>query len=162
MAKVLIVYHSRTGNTEKMARAVEQGVREANIDVELKKVGDATLTDLEAADGIILGSPTYFGLMSEEMKGFIDQSIGIWGGLSNKIGAAFASSLWPGGGSETTLLSLIQAMLTHEMIVVGGSLAAADGVYGALSLSPPDGKALNACKLLGKRVAELVEKMQRA
>lgn len=82
------------------------------------------------------------------------------GKLSNKIGAAFTSLLWPGGGSEITLLSLVQAMLAHEMIVVGGSLAAADGIYGALSVSPPDAKAFNACELLGKRVAELVNKMR--
>lgn len=160
MAKVLIVYDSRTGNTEKMARAVEQGVRQANADVELKKVSQATLTDLEAADGIILGSPTYFGLMTEEMKRFIDESIVIWGKLSNKIGAAFSSSLWLGGGSETTVLSLVQAMLAHEMVIVGGALAAAEGIYGAVSLSAPDAKALNACKLLGERVAELVNKLR--
>ncbi len=159
MSKVLIVYDSRTGNTEKMAKAVAEGVKEAAIEVELKKVDEVKLSDLEAADGIILGSPCHFGVMSDKMKGLIDKSSEILGKLANKVGAAFSSSMARGGGSETTVLSLIQAMLIHEMIIAGGALAAKEGLYGAIALSAPDEKASNACRLLGKRVAELVRRL---
>jgi NAD(P)H dehydrogenase (quinone) len=159
MAKVLVVYDSRTGNTEKMAQAVGQGVIEANIEVELKKVGDTKLSDLEAADGIILGSPCHFGVMSGRLKELVDESAEILGKLSNKAGAAFSSSMSRGGGSETTVLSLIHAMLIHGMIIVGGALEAEESFYGAIALSAPDEAASNACRLLGKRVAELVNRL---
>lgn len=159
MPKVLIIYDSRTGNTEKMAKAVAQGVREADVDVVIKRVDKAVIADLKVVDGIIFGSPTYFGIMTDKMKRFIDESIGVWGKLSNKVGAAFSSALWLGGGNETTVLSLIQAMLAHEMIIVGGALKSNEGIYGPVSLSAPDAEASNACRLLGKRVAELVKKL---
>jgi NAD(P)H dehydrogenase (quinone) len=159
MAKVLIVYDSRTGNTEKMAKAVAEGVKEANVAVELKKVDDAKLSDLEWADGIILGSPTHFGAMSDKMKRLIDESSQILGNLANKVGAAFSSSMARGGGSETTVLSLIHTMLIHEMIIIGVPTEAETSPYGAIALSAPDEKASNACKLLGKRVAELAQKL---
>jgi NAD(P)H dehydrogenase (quinone) len=160
MAKVLIVYDSRTGNTEKMAKAVEQGAREAGANVRLKKVDEAELGDLEWADGIILGSPTHFGVMSDKMKRLIDESSKILGKLENKVGAAFSSSMWRGGGSETTVLSLIQATLIHGMIIVGVPMEAETSPYGAIALAAPDEKASNACRLLGKRVAELAKKLE--
>ncbi|HID96297.1 MAG TPA: flavodoxin family protein, partial [Candidatus Latescibacteria bacterium] len=59
MAKLLIIYYSRSGNTEKMARLVSEGAKEVEgVDVEVKKVGETDIDDLLEADGIIVGSPT--------------------------------------------------------------------------------------------------------
>jgi NAD(P)H dehydrogenase (quinone) len=159
MAEVLIIYDSRTGNTEKMAKAVEEGAKEVDIDVELKKVDDAKLSELEAADGIILGSPTYFGVLSGKMKGFIDESVKIWGKLENKIGAAFTSAAWGGGGGETAVLSLIQVMLTHGMIIVGEPMEAQNGMYGVISFGSPNERVLDNCRILGRRVAALARRL---
>ena len=158
MAKVLIIYDSRTGNTEKMANYVAEGAKETDAEVEVKKVDDAKLSDLEAADGIILGSPTHFGTMSDKMKRLISESVQIRGKLENKIGAAFTSSGALYGGGETTLFSLIQAMLIHGMIVVGDPIEAT-GHYGAIAVGSPDEKARDTCRKLGKRVGKLAKKL---
>ncbi|MHC1579363.1 MAG: flavodoxin family protein [Candidatus Alkanophagales archaeon] len=158
--KVLVVYDSRGGNTERMARAVGEGARAAgaDVEVEVKSVKEATLSDLEAADAIILGSPTHFGTMSDGMKKFIDESVKIRGKLVDKLGAAFTSSGHPFGGNETTLLSLLQAMLIHGMLVVGDPLETG-GHYGAAAVGTPDEKALEDCRKLGRRVAELARRL---
>jgi len=75
MARILIVYHSQTGNTEKMAEAVAQGARTVEgVEVFLKKAVDATLEDLLAADGLALGTPENFGYMSGMLKDFFERT----------------------------------------------------------------------------------------
>lgn len=113
---------------------------------------------MEKADGIILGSPTHFGTMSENMKKLINESVKIRGKLEGKVGAAFTSSGAVSGGNETTLLSMLQAMLIHGMIVVGDPIKVG-GHYGAVAIGKPDKEALEACKALGKRVGELTGKI---
>lgn len=154
MPKALVVYHSKTGNTEKMARAIGEGIKEAGLDAEVKSVDDTSLDDLVAAEAIVLGSPTYFCTMSDKMKAFIDRSIEIYPDkLQNKIGAAFTSSMGIAGGNETTLLSLIQAMLMHRMVIVGHQ----SGSFGAVSIEAPDEKCIAGCKEFGKRIASFVK-----
>jgi len=75
MAKVLIIYYSKTGNTEKMAHLVEEGAKEENLEVKSKRVEDTNLNDLLSAEGIIIGSPTYFGSMASPVKELIDKSV---------------------------------------------------------------------------------------
>jgi multimeric flavodoxin WrbA len=75
MARILIVYHSQTGNTKKMAEAVAQGAGAVEgVDVILKKAAEATLEDLLAADGMALGTPENFGYMSGMLKDFFDRT----------------------------------------------------------------------------------------
>ena len=75
MAKILIVYHSQTGNTKKMADAVAQGARGIDgVDVVLKKAADATLDDLLTSDGLAVGTPENFGYMSGMLKDFFDRT----------------------------------------------------------------------------------------
>ena len=75
MAKILIVYHSQTGNTQKMAHAVAEGARGIEgVDVILKKAADATLEDLLTSDGFALGTPENFGYMSGMVKDFFDRT----------------------------------------------------------------------------------------
>jgi len=158
MAKVLVLYHSRTGNTAKMAEAVGAGARSSGVDLSIKKVEDVSLDDLLAAGGIIIGSPTYYGQMATEIKRLLDNSSDIRGRLENKVGAAFTSSGSHEGGNQTTLLSIIQSMLIHSMIIVGDPMEAG-GHYGAISVGEPKEKSLEACRLLGLRVGNLVKKL---
>jgi NAD(P)H dehydrogenase (quinone) len=161
MTKVLVVYHSRGGNVARMAAAVAEGVKEGGADVVMKKVEEATLEDLTGADGIVFGAPTYFGTLSAEMKAFIDGSVRVRGRLEDKIGAAFTSSGSPTGGNETTLLSMIQGMLIHGMVIVGDPLETG-GHYGAVAVGAPDASALIACRKLGERVAKLAKSIAAA
>ncbi len=156
--KILIAYHSMTGNTEKMARAVADGAKSAGADVTVKKAPEVTSADLKAADGIIIGSPTYYGQMAAEIKQIFDRSTDVRGQLENKVGAAFTSSGSCDGGNQTTLLSILQAMLIHSMIVVGDPMASG-GHYGAIAVGEPNKSALEACRQIGSRVANLAKKL---
>ncbi|MFO8009227.1 MAG: NAD(P)H-dependent oxidoreductase [Dehalococcoidia bacterium] len=158
MPTVLIVYDSRSGNTAKMAAAVGEGARESGVEVNIKSVEQATPDDLAAADGIILGSPNHFGSMSEKMKAFINDSIKVRKKLEDKVGAAFTSGGAVGGGVETTLFSLIQAMMIHSMIIVGDPMEAT-GHYGAVGIGSPDGRSSETCHKLGKRVGDFVKRL---
>jgi NAD(P)H dehydrogenase (quinone) len=156
MTKILIIYFSQTGNTEKMAYSVAEGVREEGVEPQVKKVQEAAVDDLLDVDGIVIGSPTYFGAMAAEMKSFLDQSVVHFNRLKGKIGGAFASSALLGGGNETTVLAILQALLIHGMIVEGTTEG---GHYGPVALGSPDQRSTEECKQLGRRVARLAKKL---
>ena len=156
MPKVLIIYYSRSGNTEKMARFVEQGVKKTKVDVAIKKVNEVNVDDLLGVGGVILGSPTYFGVMAAEMKEFVDRSIKHFGKLTGKVGGAFATSGGIGGGNETTIMGIIEALLIAGLIVQGDS---AGDHYGPVSIGKPDGRVKKQCARRGKRIAQLTKKL---
>jgi NAD(P)H dehydrogenase (quinone) len=155
--KVLIVYDSRSGNTEKMAHAVAEGAKKAGVEVSVRKVDEASVDELLGADGIILGSPVYYGLPTGKLKEFIDASVKHHGKLEGKIGGAFASSGGTHSGAETTIIALLEALLIHGMIVQGASSA---NHYGAASIGAPGENELDICHKLGYRVANLVKKLK--
>lgn len=158
MAKILIVYHSQTGNTEKMAFAVAEGAKQVKgTEVMVKNVDQTSNEDLLGTDGIIIGSPTYYGLMSGKIKTFFDKSVEIHGRLAGKVGAAFTSSGGTVSGAETALLSILKAMLVHGMIIQGRH---DDKHYGAAAVEKPNEKEIEMCERLGKRTAELVLKVR--
>ena len=75
MAQVLIVYHSQSGNTERLARAVEQGVlKTRNAQAVLKRAVNTTAQDVRDCNAIVLCSPEYFGYMAGAMKDFFDRT----------------------------------------------------------------------------------------
>lgn len=153
MVSVLIVYDTQTGNTEKMAQHVAKGAKSTSqAKVFLKRAKDTTLQDLQKADVIIVGSPTYYGLMSAAVKDLFDRSVKIHGKLEGKVGAAFTSSGGTASGAETTILSILQAMLVHGMIIQGrhGSKH-----YGAAAVGSPDDQDITDCEDLGKRAVQL-------
>jgi NAD(P)H dehydrogenase (quinone) len=157
MAKVLVVYYSRSGNTKAMAEHVTAGCQEvAGVEVDLKPVADITPDDLLGYDGIIMGSPVYYGSLAAELKTLIDESVCHHGKLMGKVGAAFASSGGPGGGNETTCLDILKAWLIHGMIVQGDPTG---DHYGAIAVGAPDARSQKECHRLGRRVAELTQKL---
>jgi NAD(P)H dehydrogenase (quinone) len=157
MAKILVVYDSKSGNTEKMAYAVARGAQKTGrIETIIKKTEDTENSDLLAAEGIIMGSPTYFGQMSAKLKAVIDESVKLHKQLNGKVGGAFTSSGGTASGAETTLLSIVEAMLIHGMIVEG---RADDNHYGVAVTGTPNEEDLAECEKLGERVATLVLKL---
>ncbi len=156
MAKILIVYYSRSGNTRKMAESIAEGIGKENVEVEVRNVKDVTPADLRAFAAIIVGSPTYYGSMAAEIKKLFDDSIRVHGKLDGKIGAAFASSANIGGGNETTILDILNAMLIHGMIVQGDWQG---DHYGPVAIGSPDERAVKECLRAGGRIARLVKKL---
>jgi NAD(P)H dehydrogenase (quinone) len=159
--KVLVVYHSVTGNTEKMARGVTEGAQAiSGTEVSLKTAADVKADDLLACDALIVGSPVYFANMCAEIKSFFDA----WGAkfklftdlkMRNKIGASFVTGASVSNGKESTMQSIHAAMLMNQMLVVSGG-----GAFGASATTGPespgiDEKKLDSARALGKRVAEV-------
>ena len=157
--QVLIVYYSKTGNTKKLAEAIEKGVKEVQgVTVIMKTTSEVVKEDFLNSQGIIAGSPVYFGSMAGELKIVLDNFVSVRKYTEGKVGAAFATSADPSGGKETTLMSILQAFLIYGMVVVGDPLEAT-GHYGVACSGSPDKKCLENAGKLGKRVAQLVEKL---
>jgi NAD(P)H dehydrogenase (quinone) len=156
MSRVLILYYTRTGNTEKMARFIEEGAKSAGAQTALKPVVDATLDDLQNFDAIIVGSPTYYGLPAAEIIKLLDESVKLHGKLEGKVGAAFSSSANIGGGNETVIIAILEAMLVHGMVVQG---APKGDHYGPVSIGAPDERVMKQCRAMGERVANLTKKL---
>ena len=156
MPKILIVYYSRTGNTKKMAEAVAEGVKEEKADVAVKDVKDVKVDELLEYDGIIIGSPTYYGTLAAEIKKLLDDSVAFHGQLEGKAGGAFTSAGNIGGGNETTILSILEAMLIHGMVVQGTPRG---DHYGPVAVGAPDERAKKQCRELGSRVARLAKRL---
>jgi len=152
MAKVLIIYYSRSGHTAKMADIVAEGVRESGAEPMVKDVGKAKVDELLEVDGVIIGSPTYYGTMAAEIKKFIDDSVKHHGKLVGKVGGAFASSGGLAGGNETTVLDVVKALLIHGMIIPGN---VEGDHYGAVAVGAPDKRSAEQCRILGKIVGSL-------
>jgi len=157
--QVLIVYFSETGNTKKLAEAIATGVDKVEgVNCLTKPVHKVTTDDFASSNGIIAGSPVYFGTMAAELKELFDKFIGVRRKMENKIGAAFATSADPSGGKETTMMSIIQAFLIYGMIIVGDPLSAT-GHYGVACTGTPDKKTADNAAKLGERVACLIKKL---
>ena len=165
---VLVTYHSASGNTEKMAQVVAEGAKAVSgTSVVLKRVGEVIGDDLSSADAVIVGSPVYVGNMSGQVMTFFDNwglKFGLGTGtgkMRNKVGAAFATGGGVSSGKEVTILTILGAMLIHQMIVISGG-----GGFGASTTTGPDSPGIDAKELveardLGKRVAEVVALVKR-
>lgn len=141
MADILVLYYSRNGTTEHMARLVARGIGEvAGMQARVRTVppvstvceateddiperGDpyVTVDDLKECVGLALGSPTRFGNMAAPLKYFIDTTGSIWlsGEMAGKPAAVFTSCSTPHGGHESTLLSMMIPLLHHGMLLLG-------------------------------------------
>ncbi len=164
---VLIVYHSETGNTEMMAKAVQEGAGQVdNVHVVLKTVADATTEDLLNADAIIVGSPVYNANVSPQVSEFIASWPFEGQLLKGKLGAAFVTAGGVSSGEELTQMNILQSMLIFNMIVMGGPDWSTP--FGASAIRgddffPYDEEMhpgfLKKGEALGKRVAETAKKM---
>ena len=153
MAKLLVVYYSRGGNTREMAEAVAGGAGQvAGVEVDCLAVAKVSAKDLLDYDGIVMGSPVYYGTMAAELKKLIDESVAIHGKLSGKVGGGFASSANVGVENETTVMDIVKALLIHGMIVPG---SAEGDHYGPVSIGKPDERAMRECRKLGELAGKL-------
>ena len=166
--KVLVTYHSLTGNTERIAEAVVEGAKSVpGTAVMLKRVGQVTAEDLLSSDAVIVGSPVYWSNMSGEVKKFFDDwqfKFGVFPEfkMKNKVGAAFATGGQISSGKEVTMLTILAAMLGNQMIVVSGG-----GAFGASATTEGDSPGIDKNELadaraLGQRVADVAKLISRA
>lgn len=124
MTKIVVVYASTYGNTEKLAKAVRDGAESQGATVLLKKTEEVTKEDLISSNGIILGSPVHMGSMDWRMKKFIDEICSeLWmkNQLNGRVGGVFSTGGGfgnAGGGCELTLLSMLNNLAELGLIIV--------------------------------------------
>lgn len=156
MSKILIVYHSGYGHTRKVAEAVLAGAQEAGADTKLIAVGDlddALWAELDTADAIIFGAPTYMGGPSADFKKFADASSKPWFAQKwkDKIAAGFTNSAHMNGDKFLTISYFVTLAMQHGMIWTGTGMMPSNtkaatrndlnfvgGFTGLLTQSPAD------------------------
>ncbi|MHC4708631.1 MAG: flavodoxin family protein [Planctomycetota bacterium] len=156
MAKGIVVYYSRSGNTKEMAEIIAKAMNEADVATECKTVDKVRADDLRNYDAIVVGSPTYYGHMAGPIKQLFDETVTFHGGLDGKVGGAFSSAANIGGGNETTIMGIIEAMLIAGMVVAGDPQG---DHYGPVSIGKPDERVRGQCERRGQRIAELTKKL---
>jgi NAD(P)H dehydrogenase (quinone) len=156
MAKAIVIYYSRSGNTKEMADTIANAIKEAELQVDCKSVNDVKPEDLLNYDAIVVGSPTYYGHMAGPIKQLFDDIVSFHGKLDGKVGAAFSSSVNIGGGNETTIMGIIEAMLIAGCIIQGDPQG---DHYGPVSIGKPDNRVKQQCIRRGRRIAELTKRL---
>jgi NAD(P)H dehydrogenase (quinone) len=158
--QILVLYYSKGGNTRRLAEAITEGVEQVDgVTAILKRTDEVTKDDFLESEGIIAGSPVYFGTMAADLKRVIDEFVSVRKRMEGKVGAAFATSGDATGGKETTMFSIIQAMMIYGMVIVGDPMSAT-GHYGTACAGVPDEKTAENGKKLGRRVAEVAKRMR--
>ena len=143
MSKLTIIYGTGTGNTGRMAKAIEEGAKGAGVEVTINKIDKDTLVDVENADAIAIGSATYKGAamptVINYVKAMADQPI------KGKVGVAFGSYGWSGEAAN-----VISKMLED---------------YGMDVLKPnlrikrqPSSEGIEECNRLGNQIADKINK----
>ncbi|TET41818.1 MAG: FprA family A-type flavoprotein [Dehalococcoidia bacterium] len=143
MSQAIIIYDTRSGNTEKMAKAIEEGMQEAGVKVLSKRTVNAKADDLTNVDAVVLGAPTYHHDLIQSMKTFLFQMEKA--DLKGKIGAAFGSYGWSGESVQ---------MMTDTMKHIFGMSVIEPGLK---ILRRPDESGLKQCQEFGREIAEKIE-----
>ena len=197
MTKILVLYYSAWGHMEAMAYAAAEGAKEAGAHVDVKRVPELVPEDVAKSmhykldqkapiakpdeladyDGVIFASGTRYGMMTAQMKNFLDQTGGLWmkGALIGKVGSVMTSSATQHGGQEATILSFHTVLLHHGFLIAGlpysyqgqmghdeirgGSPYGASTVAGGDGSRQPAKHELEGAHFQGKRVAEIAAKL---
>ena len=159
MAKVIIIYDSKTGNTELMANAVAEGAKSVKgVDVQMQKIGTKfPVSILNDADAIVVGSPTIYGNITHELIEFFENIKYLVGAkhinLKGKRGAAFGSYGWDGGWNTERIVDELKALGVQ---IVAPTISAVDqGGVMQMKIHKDD---LAKCRELGRAVAKAVAK----
>ena len=174
MTRILVAYYSSYGHVRALAQAEAEGAQSVpGTIVDLRRIPDTvpeavreasgysvdetplvSPRDLASYDGIVLGTPTRFGMMAGQMKQFLDQAGGLWArnALVGKVGAVFASTGSQHGGHEATILSAHVPLMHFGMVIVGlpysfagqthGDHVIGGSPYGAGTIAGVDGSLL--------------------
>jgi len=197
MADVLVLYYSRDGAVARMAQMIARGVEELEgvcavvrtvpaVSSMCEAVEDTvpahgapyvTMDDFKQCDGLVMGSPSYFGNMAAPMKYFLDGTGAMWlsGAMVGKPASVFTSSGTLHGGQESTLLSMMVPLLHHGMMVMGLPYTennlivtnAGGSPYGVSHWAGADGsrelsdEEAALCRAQGRRMAETVQRLVR-
>lgn len=187
MTNVVVLYYSRHGSTQSLARQIARGVNSIpDCEAILRTVAEIngnetnaedphiTLEELKHCDGLALGSPAWFGNMAAPLKHFWDQTTPLWlnGDLIDKPACVFTSSSTLHGGQESTQQTMMLPLLHHGMVVMGipysepklHTSKTGGTPYGASHVSQMNGKLSEdeseLARQLGKRLAKIAQQLK--
>jgi len=146
--RLLIVYYTATGNTKLMAELIGEGARGLGVDVEIKRVEECRLEDMVEAEGIVVGSPTYFSNVAWQVKKLIDESIVQYRNgrqLQGKVGGCFTSAGTKADAEDCLRMLELALGRHHGMKMVPGITKASDEQWE---------EAIKTCRKYGEEIAE--------
>lgn len=168
--RVLVAYHSETGNTARLAQDIGSGAGIPGMNVQVKRVTDVSDEEIRQADGIVVGTPVQWSNMSAETKRFLDR-VGkvLWDAKSNGDGRTAGAFCTGGGvsmGKDSARLSILEAFLTMRFVIVGGVDAVGFGTAGASATTGPDDPGISdkerkEARQFGRRFAEMTRAVRR-
>lgn len=184
MSRIVVVYHSGYGHTQRLAESVAKGAGGDLVAIDAEgNLPEAAWASLNAADAIIMGSPTYMGSVSWQFKKFADASSKAWftQAWKDKVFAGFTNSASLNGDKLATLHALFTLAMQHGGIWVGTGMLPANtkaaqrddinvlgSFAGAMAQTPADASPdempagdLETARLFGQRVAEVTERFKR-
>jgi len=154
MLKIAIIYHSESGNTAGVAQIIAEGARISDaVEVQVMSIQQVDKAFVEEARAVILGTPTYAGTFSWQIKQWLDTS---QVKLADKLGGVFATENYMGGGADVAELSLIGHLLVKGMVVysAGASRGQPYTHYGAVTIKAGDEAQQERARVFGRRIAE--------
>jgi NAD(P)H dehydrogenase (quinone) len=169
-ARILVAYHSGTGNTEKVAQAVRRGAASvAGVEVSLEKTGEFKAEQIVQYDGVIVGTPVHWSNVSAETKRFLDAAgNALWKAKATGDGRTAGAFCTGGGaamGKDVARLSILSAFLTMRFVAVGGVDAEGFGTLGPEATTGPadpgvSEKELEEARRFGERFARLTLRLR--
>jgi flavodoxin I len=145
MAKAIIVYDTVSGNTELMAKEIEKGMKEAGVEVVVKKALDAKIEDLKDVDAVVLGCPTYYDDLISSIKWFLTEMRKV--DLKGKVGAVFGSYGWK---------AVLEHMYAPMKNIFGMEMVDPSLKKKMTELITEEGK--RECREFGKKIADKIKK----
>ena len=175
MSKVVVVYHSGYGHTERLSEFVAQGASALRVAIDAEgNLTDQDWSALNAADAIIFGSPTYMGMVSWQFKKFADATSKQWysSAWKDKVSGGFTISASPSGDKLSSIQYFITLAMQQGMIWVGqpsmndgtiNRLGSNSGLMAQVGPTSPASEIpqgdLDTAKAYGARVAEIAAKL---
>jgi len=147
MPKAIVIYETRTGNTQIIAKAIQGAMKEAGVEVLSKRIAETTADDLADVDAVVLGAPTYNHDLFSPMKTFLFKMEKQ--DLKGKIGAAFGSYGWSGESVQ---------MMSDTMKHIFGMKVMEPGLK---LVGRPSGSSLEQGKEFGRKIAERIEEYKK-
>ena len=169
--RILVAYHSETGNTAKLAQAIRAGAASvAGVEVTLRKTADVSADEILKSDGILLGTPVQWANVSAETKRFLDHAGDVlWKAKANGDGRTAGAFCTGGGvamGKDVARLSIISAFLTMRFTIIGGVDDQGFGTLGPEATTGPDDPGVSdketaEARRFGERFARLTRQFRR-
>lgn len=158
--KVAVIYHSKSGNTQKVAEIIGEGLKKVeNIEVKLMRIDEVDYEFVKESKAVIFGTCTYYANISWQIKKWFDES---WGcNLEGKIGAVFATEDYLGGGADIALITLIGHMMVKGMLLYsGGSSLGQPYIHmGIVTIKDGDENQKDRAKIFGERIGKKVSEL---